>query len=1833
MPRSRTWSSFLALAVLLGLLAAPGRGQDAPASPAEKAKKLVERLEQGEASWQVSKDMGDLGSEGVAAFVSLVAKGNAEVREAGIDALNDAANRKEGGIDASAIDVPTVALWLSPKEPEIQSKAFRLLGAIGTDAAAKVLAAKFPKASEGDRGWIRDSLGPKRPRPAALPFLAIAADQDQTSEIRLAALGVLNRLARSEAAEGLVALLADPSMAIRRDAHQALVGSSGRDDLAFEPSAAPTEREEAIGKWKKWLAVRKRTLDLDAEDAKKADAAAARLSSTAAEASTADETNSLELAWAVRELPSARGRKRAAEVLARHVEKPAESVKTALLKALDDDDKAVRAAAARTIGEGAFDADAGVKERLKRIFEQSTRPGDEDLRRAAAQGLYGLGDATAYAYAQRLLFHGDKAARQAALQILTGGGKKEIDLLLAFVDGKVLFPGTLPNPLLSGSDTAADLAAAAREYPEFARRVAGLPAAFAGDRAEERRKALEAIGAIGGNQAIRALLERVGSPDASVRQAALAGLVKLAEKAPSQHLAEFWTRFDEVLAGDKDPAARAQAARLLGSLRVLSASAHLVEAAGAEGAGLRAAAVGALGRIGDPTVAPVIEKGLEDKDPAVRRAAAGALAARPEDADVAKALAAFKAEKDAETRRALLELLAVLPDPDAADALADELAGDDATSRRLAARGLSDWLGHALEFDADGSAEERKKALEPIRAEVRRMRIATFLDRLEIPAAAPTSGDVDARLAALTQQFAADEAWKGLVALGPEAAQPIADRLSGARAAEVPFLATALAEIVRKNGWDEKARGTAATALAANPALDGKDALADAFAAEVLLADKASGAAGVSLLETLLPRLTGKRLAAAALRIVSSGGTLGDAGRERLLDLTGKEEAQAALLVFQHLGPGDGVAGVLRWVDSGDADVVAKALAILEGWKWPGTVLAVRDRLAARAASDTAARLTAASWALAATPAGTPTGALSVGRDRAGLGLWAERSAKRLDATDQRLLEIACASAPVEGGTLDRPGEGTKPVDHLDGWLALRRDLVNAMAGLVSTVERRRQAGRGAALGALTGPAAKPEARALALHEIQGRRDGLPETYRADLIAALAREPRAEEWDLFYGIARNERGTPAAAAAARWLRNLVSREDWTRLAPLIAAGPALDRLFAPSPGPVLGGLSAVLEKKRAKRLAELGALAASDDPAVRFQATQAIVWLGLPGEREEAALLPLLAGARGEAFLETLPPLERRVDEAVAAWRKTLTPEGGWPKMPYVVLPGSGTSAADLAGEARALAGLRAFQTRIRAKDELAIVDRLVEALLAFRRAEHPTEVRVQVYSTLQHLARELGTQERLLRVVDRAVRPGELAQPELGPDAYVLDAAVADLGAEEAEVRQAAFEFLRIVAAPPSLPEKASSYSAHARAEQRAEGEAAWREWLRDVRIEDALLEKIDAYGKIALESGESILIPQKIAEELGGLIGERAEVGRKLVGRFLPAARPSVRAALLLALAGLEGEGDVDLALAALDDASPAVRQAAAEALRGLTTTETHPKWLTTEKGEPPEFASGAAGPIELRTRADALRDAWKKETEARAKEDFLAELAKSRRTYALSNYRDLERTAKLSIDWLVHLSADERPEVRELVATGLGRLERSDESARTLVRLLEDLQPPVRKAAIQGLERLTGTRLDYDAEAGDRTKAVESWKSRVQLLDQPAEREGFYKAEVQLVSPVEARTFLDRLAAFLAPHRETLVDVYLHPENYAAAGMSEIDTTTRRANIKAFAADLLAETRWLPAAQALVETVRTGSESDRRVAIGALERMTGQHASSDEAQEYQSWLDQHASSLDKP
>jgi HEAT repeat protein len=148
--------------------------------------------------------------------------------------------------------------------------------------------------------------------------------------------------------------------------------------------------------------------------------------------------------------------------------------------------------------------------------------------------------------------------------------------------------------------------AGSRYGKDVSEAVPALTMALEVDSEGIRSAAADALGEIGGQTAVGALLAALDDPQAEVRAAAVRSLGALADPIAADGLAH-------LLAKDPQEEVRCEAADALGRLGQRSAVGALIEALKDRGPGVRAKAAEALGALGDPRATGGLFAGLHDK--------------------------------------------------------------------------------------------------------------------------------------------------------------------------------------------------------------------------------------------------------------------------------------------------------------------------------------------------------------------------------------------------------------------------------------------------------------------------------------------------------------------------------------------------------------------------------------------------------------------------------------------------------------------------------------------------------------------------------------------------------------------------------------------------------------------------------------------------------------------------------------------------------------------------------------------------------------------------------------------------------------------------------------------------------------------------------------------------------------------------------------------------------------------------------------------------------------------------------------------------------------------
>ncbi len=196
---------------------------------------------------------------------------------------------------------------------------------------------------------------------------------------------------------------------------------------------------------------------------------------------------------------------------------------------------------------------------------------------------------------------------------------------------------------------------------------------------EDRAAALRAIGAIGGESAVRVLVEWLPAPD--VGEDAAAALIRIGAPA-----------VPHVLRALRQPPAAERAARVLGAIGDARATPALVGALEASPAGLRIAAIEALAALGDERAVPAVARSLSDSATPVVDAALVALA-RLGGPELAPVLAEI-ADGGAPAQRALALLALVRTSPETAAPRVEAILADASAPAALQSGALRAIVAH-----------------------------------------------------------------------------------------------------------------------------------------------------------------------------------------------------------------------------------------------------------------------------------------------------------------------------------------------------------------------------------------------------------------------------------------------------------------------------------------------------------------------------------------------------------------------------------------------------------------------------------------------------------------------------------------------------------------------------------------------------------------------------------------------------------------------------------------------------------------------------------------------------------------------------------------------------------------------------------------------------------------------------------------------------------------------------------------------------------------------------------------------------------------------------------
>jgi HEAT repeat protein len=180
--------------------------------------------------------------------------------------------------------------------------------------------------------------------------------------------------------------------------------------------------------------------------------------------------------------------------------------------------------------------------------------------------------------------------------------------------------------------------------------LVALTAALAHPKDGVRGMAARALGWLREPCAVSALTQALDDPAASVRRWAVMSLALCGDARVQAPLIALLTE-------EEDPHVRAATARTLGWLKLSAANVQLRDTLRDSAAVVRAAAVEALNRIGDPNALPALIELLKDPEASVRRHAVRAVGSLADARHVGQ-LSAHAGDPDPEVRAVTIRLLA-----------------------------------------------------------------------------------------------------------------------------------------------------------------------------------------------------------------------------------------------------------------------------------------------------------------------------------------------------------------------------------------------------------------------------------------------------------------------------------------------------------------------------------------------------------------------------------------------------------------------------------------------------------------------------------------------------------------------------------------------------------------------------------------------------------------------------------------------------------------------------------------------------------------------------------------------------------------------------------------------------------------------------------------------------------------------------------------------------------------------------------------------------------------------------------------------------------------------
>ncbi|NEO31400.1 MAG: TIR domain-containing protein [Symploca sp. SIO3C6] len=506
---------------------------------------------------------------------------------------------------------------LEDEDCSVRRRAAYALGNIGTEAAITALIKTLEDQDCSVRRRAADALGNIGSEAAIIALISALEDED--SSVRGRAAEALGKIGSEAAIDALIRTLEDEDSDVGRSAAEALgkIGSEAAIDalirtLEDEDSDVGRSAASVLGKIGSEAAITALIRTLKAQNSDVCWRVASVLGKIGSEAAITALIRTLE-----DQDSSMRGR--AALVLGKIGSKPAI---TALIRTLEDQDPSICWRAAETLGR--IGSQAAITALIRTLKDKHYY-----VRQSAAEALGKIGSQAAIPALIRTLEYQDSSMRERAAEALGNiGSEAAITALIrtleyqgpfmrgkaAQVLGKIGSQAAIPALIRTLEDKYC--AAEFLEYQDSSM-CESMAEFLEYQNSSMRERAAEALGNIGSQAAVPALIKTLEDQDCSVRGRAAEALGNIGSQAAVPALIKTLE--------DQDCSVCGRAAESLGNIGSQAAVPALIRALEDQDSSVRERVAEALGKIGSEAAIDALIKALEDKYSSVRRRAAEAL--------------------------------------------------------------------------------------------------------------------------------------------------------------------------------------------------------------------------------------------------------------------------------------------------------------------------------------------------------------------------------------------------------------------------------------------------------------------------------------------------------------------------------------------------------------------------------------------------------------------------------------------------------------------------------------------------------------------------------------------------------------------------------------------------------------------------------------------------------------------------------------------------------------------------------------------------------------------------------------------------------------------------------------------------------------------------------------------------------------------------------------------------------------------------------------------------------------------------------------------------------